>query len=130
MFIGVLQYEYIPGNSFVGRPLYMITSPLAYYNAKVSKDIFVRVEEGFVTDFASIPSFVFFLKPKDRNWREAAVIHDKACEMARANTITMKQADDYLYYAMLDNRSSKVAATLFWFAVRTFHILKRVWCNW
>jgi hypothetical protein len=36
----------------------------------------IVVPEGFVTDFASIPRWLWWLWPPDGPWRRAAVVHD------------------------------------------------------
>lgn len=61
-FIGELKFERMAhlGESFVGRPLYVLTEPIAYRNHLVKDDFIVECEVGFITDFASIPEYLFF----------------------------------------------------------------------
>ena len=125
-FIGELEYvkSDSESESFAGRPFYILTKPFAYQNDKVMKNFILKCPKGFVTDFASIPEYFTFLDPKDPKWQRAAVIHDQACKFSRdTGIITMKEADLYLYYAMLDCGASKLFANIFWIWVRAKHLL-------
>lgn len=127
-FSGTLEYEKSdnPNTSFVGRPFYRLTKPLRYWNDKVKPDYVVKCEVGFETDFASIPKGIPLLKAKDPRWQMAAVIHDRACKTVRqSDDLSMKEADLYLYYAMLDCGAGKVLATTFYSWVRAKHIIAR-----
>ena len=83
----------------------------------------IKCEEGFETDFASIPSFIFFLRPKNGKWKKASVIHDKACKMAEKKILTYKTADSIFYYAMLDDKASKFTASFMFLVVRINHLV-------
>lgn len=122
-FIGELEYRKAntDAESFAGRPFYVLTKAFAYQNDKVKKGFILKCPKGFVTDFASIPEWFTFLDPKDPRWQRAAAIHDQACKSARAGIINMKEADAYLYYAMLDCGASKTAAYTFWLWVTAKH---------
>ena len=127
MFIGKLDYFRImePEESFVGRPLYILLEPFGYRNDKVKDGYTVMCHRLFITDFASIPEWIP-MNVKSGLWRHAAVIHDKACWLARNGEITMKQADDYFYYAMIEDGSNKIVAFTFWSVARIFHIAKDI----
>jgi hypothetical protein len=128
-FIGELQYKKIEGKmSVFGRQVYKLTKPFEYmigvdrgYNPYFT----IKCEEGFETDFASIPWFIFFLNPKNGRWKSASVIHDKACKMADKKILTFKTADSIFYYAMLDDGSFKFVARFFYFWVRAHHLVSR-----
>lgn len=125
-FAGKLEYEKSdnPNTSFVGRQFYRLTMPLWYLNDRVKDGYVVGCPVGFETDFASIPKFIPFLKAKDPRWQKAAVIHDRACKIVReSDELTMKEADLYLYYAMLDCWSGKIMASVFYLWVRAKHII-------
>lgn len=113
--------QYQPtGETRNGRPLYVVTRPFSYF-CRDYPPIFVPI--GYVTDLASIPVTMFWLKPNNPKWDAAAIVHDKACRLVgRIGTkITQTQADALLYYAMLDLGASKVMAFGFWTWVRNFH---------
>lgn len=119
-FIGELKYERIKGKrSVFGRPVYKLLSPIGYRIEGYKIDC----EEGFETDFASIPWFIFFLNPKNGKWKKASVIHDKACIMASNKYLTYYDADSIFYYAMLDDNASKFTASFFYFWVRINHLV-------
>jgi len=124
-FIGELEYKKSDSKaeSFAGRPFYVLTKAFAYKNDDVKKDFIIKCPKGFTTDFASIPEWITFLDPKDPRWQRAAVIHDQACRSAREGIITMKEADAYLYYAMLDCGASKLQAYTFWAWVSAKHLI-------
>lgn len=124
-FIGELEYrkDNSDAESFAGRPFYVLTRAFAYKNDKVKNGFMIKCPRGFKTDFASIPEWFTFIDPKDPRWQKAAVIHDQACKSAREGIITMKEADDYLYYAMLDCGATKTQAYTFWTWVRGKHLL-------
>lgn len=124
-FIGELEYNKAKGDaeSFAGRPFYVLTKAFAYQNDMVKKGFTVKCPKGFVTDFASIPEWFIFLDPKDSRWQRASAIHDQACRSAREGILSMKEADDYLYYAMLECGANKFEAYTFWYWVRAKHLL-------
>jgi hypothetical protein len=111
--------------SFVGRPVYILTEPFLYYNDKAKKDYKIICELGFKTDFASIPEWIG-VDPKGTLWRKAAVIHDKACILAREKErpIDMKEADAFFYYAMKECGASLFTRMFFWTIVRINHIVQ------
>ena len=84
-FLSTLQLEDLDGTHW------KLLAPLVYQqrrevDGKAVKTRYV-VSEGFVTDLASIPSFVFW-RSKSGNYNEAAVLHD-ACY---AGTVTVTPA--------------------------------------
>lgn len=124
-FIGELHYTKSTKTteSFAGRPFYNLTEPFGYQNDAVKTDYKVMCPKGFETDFASIPEYFIFFDPKDERWQRAAVIHDRACKLYRdTGELTAKEADDYLYYAMLDCGSGKFYAYTFYLWVRARHL--------
>jgi len=74
----------------------------------------VLCEEGFETDFASIPEWIFFLRPRNGKWAKASVIHDKACIYAsNKEEMTYKQADHIFYNAMREDGASVVYCRIY-----------------
>jgi hypothetical protein len=125
MFIGILKYERLLGKtSLAGRPVFRLTESLSYKNDEHLPGYIIRCEVGFETDFASIPSFIFFLRPKNGKWKTASVIHDKACILASKKMLTYKEADTIFYYAMLDDEASKFTANFIYFWCRLHNYLK------
>lgn len=120
---GVLRYEKIKGKeSYFGRPVYRLIEPFSWSDGKHS----VECEAGFQTDFASIPEWIVFLNPKDKKWKEASVIHDKACRMTEDNLLTYRTADAIFYHAMRDAGTGKYVALTFWLVVSVYHKITRV----
>jgi len=79
----------------------------------------VLCEEGFETDFASIPEWIFFLRPRNGKLAKASVIHDKACIYAsNKEEMTYKQADHIFYNAMREDGASWFTAGFINFWVR------------
>jgi hypothetical protein len=58
-----------------GRTLAVVTRPYAFEH-DILKNQRVEIPEGFVTDFASIPRFLWFMVPPFGRHAPAAVIHD------------------------------------------------------
>lgn len=126
-FTGTLSYKKSTktDESFVGRPFYELTKPLAYHDDRVKDGYVVKCPVGMETDFASIPEYFIFLDPKDPRWQRAAVVHDQACRLARAGKgISMREADAYLYYAMKECGATALQCSVFWSWVRIHHTLK------
>jgi hypothetical protein len=123
-FLGELKYEKIKDKeSFVGRPVFKLTQDFGYFlNNKV---LYVRIEckKGFETDFASIPEWVFFIRPRNGKWAKASVIHDKACILASNGELSYKDADLLFYYAMREDNASWFTANFFYFLVTVNHIV-------
>ena len=60
-----------------GRQLWRLDEPLRYQAAlNGAGGIGIHVPRGFVTDFASVPRFLWPIFPPAGPWAEAAVIHD------------------------------------------------------
>lgn len=124
-FTGKLIYDrMLDGEeSFAGRPLFRLAEEFSYTNDKVKKDFVVRCEKGYVTDFASIPEWIP-MNARGTLWKRSAVIHDKACNLAKIDVLTHREANAYLYYALRDDGATKFTATFFWLAATIFHYLK------
>lgn len=115
MYLTDLKYEKAEGTNIWGRPQYKLTSPLVYsYDSKLE----ITVPTGFKTDFATIPSWILFLRPKNGKWIKASVVHDYLCK----SSCTKKFADKVFYYAMLDDNASRFTSFVLWVSVRINHI--------
>ena len=131
-FFGELKYEKIEGKeSFAGRPVYRLTEFFGYVCKRNSTFYIIYCHEGFETDFASIPEWIFFVRPRNGKWMKASVIHDRACIMARDKEVvidpdfvmTYKLADQIFYEAMLEDEASLFTANFMYFWCRAKHIL-------
>ena len=115
-FTSKLTYKKAEGDNIWGRPQYELTSSLEY---DYKGYIIIRVPKGFKTDFATIPSWVPFLRPKNGKWAKASVVHDFLC---KREGLPKRMADKVFYYAMLDDEASVFTAFVLWVCVRINHI--------
>lgn len=121
-FYGKLEYEKIKDKeSFFGRPVYRLTHSFFYRRRLFEQSVYCDV--GFETDFASIPEWIIFLNPRDGKWKKAAVIHDRACEMAKNKEMSYKEADLFFFDAMREDGASLFTAYFFYFWVRLNHLI-------
>lgn len=87
---------------------------------------FIHVARGFVTDFASIPKFLFWLLPWWAKFNKPSVLHDwlYMVKVIMGEPITREEADDTWLEAMyIDFRhhvSGRVVALIEYWAVRVF----------
>ncbi len=86
------------------------------------------IPEGFITDLASIPSFLFWLQWG--NWNKAAIIHDylyvhrfilikTSCTSKKYN-LNRKQTDILFYEILLFDGVNPLLAKLMYYSVRLF----------
>lgn len=64
----------------VGGKLYRLTQPLHYLSHLTPADPFHTVPEGFESDGASVPRFLWAFFPPSGPYTPAALLHDKQCE--------------------------------------------------
>jgi hypothetical protein len=77
----------------------------------------IVVPAGFITDYASIPQFLWSLFPNVGKYTSAAVIHDF---LYYSHERTRKEADDIFKEGMIVLGVEEWKANLFYSAVRTF----------
>ena len=111
-----------------GRPLYKITEPFEYRVGSYSNPICtISVNNGFMSDFASIPRiFQFFFKPRGK-YSKAAVVHDYLIEklkVSREKVFTRKVADAIFYEGMLVLGVNKFTAYILFRSVSLFTTFK------
>lgn len=100
-----------------GRTLAVVTRPYAYEHDVLS-DGRIEIPEGFVTDFASIPSaFRFIFSPFGRH-APAAVIHDYLYAVGQQKS--RKYADFIFKEAMRESGVSTWRRTVMYLMVRLF----------
>lgn len=69
-----------PGLKINERP-YEVARPLVYRTDELPDIGIIIVPEGYRTDFASIPRFMWRIMPPGGEYREAAVVHDYLCDV-------------------------------------------------
>ena len=89
-----------------------LLSPLVY-TTKASR--IITVPAGFVTDFASIPRFLWWRYPKSGKWNRAAVVHDY---LYATNGCTRGEADGIFKEALGVCDVGWRTRQEFWLAVR------------
>ncbi|MGC8869619.1 MAG: DUF1353 domain-containing protein [Brevinematia bacterium] len=90
-----------------------------FYTSSIREDkvIFFKVEKGFETDFASIPTILMpFLKWRDK-FNKASVAHDW---LYNKKITTRKQADRVFLELMLALSIHPIKARIFYVLVRCF----------
>lgn len=113
-----------------GRRWRLFKSFTYHIHSKYSQD-YIRVPEGFITDFASIPWLFWTFLPAWGKYGKAAVIHDclyqnggiehpvsRGCSWIKI--ITRKEADTIFYEAMLVSGTKPWKAKVMYRAVRLF----------
>jgi len=90
-----------------------------HIGTEYSKD-FVHVATGFVTDFASVPSFLWWWLPSWGRYGKAAVLHD---HIYQTHCKTRKEADDIFLEAMLVSGTKRWKAKIMFWGVRLFGFL-------
>ncbi len=95
-FLGPLEIEYEDGSH------YKITREFDYHVGSAHGDTLIHVPVGFITDFASVPQFLWGLLPPTSWYGKAAVIHDYCYQYGQIGNlgINRKYADDLLYEAL------------------------------
>lgn len=77
------------------------------------------VPEGFPTDFASVPRFLWSFVPPYGVYTEAAVVHDYLYSN-QSELMSRKHADELLYQMAIECGLSKFKASVMYRAVRWF----------
>ena len=87
----------------------------SYHVGSRNSRFVVKVPKGFVTDFASVPQFLWFWIPYWGKYGKAAVIHDR---LYQTHETERSIADAIFYEAMLVGGTKKWKARLMYFGVR------------
>jgi hypothetical protein len=111
---------------------WMLHEEFDFYVGDKDNNIVIHVPTGRLTDFASIPKFLFFL-PFWSKFQKGAIIHDELYRIKKlvGKPITRKIADDIFLEAMLVDFPvhhkilGKFMAYLEYWAVRIFG-----WMSW
>jgi len=78
----------------------------------------IRVHEGFITDFASVPRFLWWLISPWGKYGKATIIHD--CIYQHHHIYDRKQADDIFLEAMTVLKVKNWKKYIMYLAVRLF----------
>ena len=97
-----LKYERTSGRRW-GRKLYKLTEPFTYEIGRNGTGLHITAPTEYVTDFASIPFFLWWILPPNGKYGKACVIHDMCCE----------------YWS---NFSRIVGDAIFWEAMRSLRV--------
>ena len=112
-FIGDIEAAFTPGEKRV-----RLKDSFAFISDQYRT--YICVDEGFETDFASVPKFLhWFIGPTDTNIREAAVVHDFIYSRM-AYRFTRQEADNILVEGMEVLGASWFKRKAVYAAVRVF----------
>ena len=64
----------------VKKHYWVVHEPFKYHVGSLSSSDIIRISKGFVTDFASVPSWAWRIIPPDGVYSQAACLHDFMCE--------------------------------------------------
>lgn len=98
---------------------WQLVEPLYYYFDEKHKDYGVRVPEGFVTDFATVPRAIWSIIPPIGKYTKAAVLHDYLYENPHL-VKNKKEADKIFLHAMEILGVEKWKRTIMYWSVRAF----------
>lgn len=101
-----------------GRTLAVVTRPYAYMQEIRGVNVVVEIPLGFVTDFASIPSFFYFIVQPFGRHAPAAVLHDYLYAVGQKKA--RKLADMLFLHSMREAGVPKLRRLLMYRMVRTF----------
>ncbi len=103
---------------YIGCERYRLLDNIVY----PTKHGIVVVKQGFTTDFASVPRFLWGIFPPDSNYAYAAVLHDwlYASKIIGSKKISRRTADRIFYDTMRKYGVNNKIAFVFWMAVRLF----------
>ena len=104
----------IPGPTRIGRRLYL-TADIWFYCYPPTGEL-ILVEEGYLSDFASIPAFASWFADQYDSQPEPAVIHDWLYAVGEPGR--RKFADDVFLYAMKQLNVPIYKRAVFYAAVR------------
>ena len=89
----------------------------------------IRVAKNFLSDFASIPKFIFWLLPWWAKFNKSSILHDWLYKVKQimGKIITRQEADDIWYEAMgiefRHHKSGRFVAFIEYWGVRLFGFL-------
>ncbi len=99
---------------------WQLRKSFTYHFGSQHSRFIIRVPKGFITDFASVPRFLWGWIPYWGKWGKASVIHDY---LYQTHQVERSIADAIFYEAMLVEGTKKWKARLMYRAVRLFGFL-------
>lgn len=120
---GVSTRDFIGGATilvpFADQMNWIVWQPIGWLPDETDGPGVVRVDvpKGFVTDLATIPSYLWAILQKTGRYGNAAIYHDWLCWQ---QTCTRKEADDTFERAMKDMGVDATTRNLIWAGVRVF----------
>lgn len=94
-----------------------LVNQFTYHLGDKANEQLIIVPIGFVTDFASIPRFLWAIVPPWGQHGKAAVVHDF---LYKSHLFSRKESDDIFLDAMTVLGVGKFKRTAMWMAVRSF----------
>lgn len=94
-----------------------LVSPFKYFVGYEGSDDIINVPVNFLTDFASVPRFLWWLLPKWGKYGNAAVIHDW---LYKTHSRSRHDADHVFLEAMKVASCSWLTRHVMFYAVRIF----------
>lgn len=107
------------------EPMWQTLEQVCYYRTNDMRE-YIVVPEGFVSDLASVPKFLWWLFPpqgkgtKEGAYATSCLLHDYLCERFHKGLNTRKYADEIFLEAMLSVGINKKLAKILYLAVRLF----------
>lgn len=89
-----------------------------YYYEDGTMRLYVVVPEGFITDFASTPRWIYPLLPPVGIYNKAVILHDYLYDVSCTLDLTRAQADKFLLQALEVLGVSRLKRSLLYLGVR------------
>jgi hypothetical protein len=109
------------GTTENGRAMFRLENDLIFQQDSTSMGLSVIVPAGFVTEFASVPRFLWFIFPPAGPWNRATVIHDYLCETQSCSRF---MADAVFREAMRELGVPRWRRIAMYWAVRAYSIAR------
>lgn len=105
----------------IGRYVWELMSPLWFVSCR---NLTIDVPKGFLTDFASVPRFLWWAIPTtDGQYDAPAVVHDYAVRFRKVLGLRLTECHQLFHEALLARNVSRVKARAMWAAVYCFNWL-------
>lgn len=113
-----------------GKPMYRVTEAFSFYVGAKEDQTWVYIPVGFLTDGATIPSWLHWLiKPWGKHG-QAAVVHDMLCDVPYLHTpegpklISFNRVHKVFKEALKVSGNSDLKVFAMYWAVRTYFFFK------
>lgn len=103
--------------------LYKLMQRFVYYREK-NKSSTIIIPRGFITDFATIPRFLWTILPPFGKYTKCAVLHDYLCLLYSKGKISRKEADNIFLESMNAVKIPYITKYSLYFGVRFYAIFK------